>query len=110
MTIEEILTIIAPEIPDDERRTFFIDDTKTLLSPASWDSKYNTAVAYLTAHRMTVLNSRTGTVKRKKAGEEEIEYFASKNSLYSTHYGQEFLQLQKSTISCFSWSNNHDNK
>jgi len=105
-TIEEILDVIAPSIPDDATRAIFVSLAKNEVSERTFGDLYNQAVAYLTAHNIILSQGASttslgsGSIKRKKAGQEEIEYHAPSAGaaavgLSLTPFGQKYIDLKR---------------
>lgn len=115
LTIEEILDAIAPQIPDDARRATFVTLAKQEVSVTAWGDLYEQAVANLVAHKITLSpvasggGAALGAFKKKKSGEEELEWHnsaaSSADGLSSTSYGQEYLRLRDLAIPSFTHSN-----
>lgn len=102
-TTTDDVVAIAPELEGQEPRiTIFIEYAKLDVAESVWRPKANLAVALLTAHMLTVLNGNGigGETTKKKLGDMEIEFSASKSddSLNMSSYGKEFLRLRKGLV------------
>jgi hypothetical protein len=114
-TIKEFLAAIAPSIPDNSTTDLFIEMAENEVNENIFGTLYNQAVAYLVAHNFTISQGSStssisgGGIKRKKAGQEELEYHSPSSSSGSgglglTSYGQKFLEL-KMQVTMFRHSN-----
>lgn len=109
-TTADDVICIAPELEGQESRvTKFIEFAKARVSEAAWGDKANFATALLTAHMITSLGraaaGTTGEIKKKKVGDNMIEYATqtlSERSVddeyLSTAYGREYLSCRKQLV------------
>ena len=111
--ILSVFRVIAPEFISlsDEQVKSMIALYEGFVSKKVFGSKYNLAVAYLTAHLIALNNLYTTTagastdasvagVKREREGDLEREYAIPDASdymslLYKTYYGRMYLQIMK---------------
>jgi len=108
-----VFRVIAPEFISlsDEQVKSMIALYEGFVSKKVFGSKYNLAVAYLTAHLIALNNLYTTTagastdasvagVRREREGDLEREYAIPDASdymslLYKTYYGRMYLQIMK---------------
>ena len=108
-----VFRVIAPEFSSmtDAQVKAIIALYEGFVSKKVFGSKYNLAVAYLTAHMIALNNLYTKTagastdasvagVKREREGDLEREYAIPDASdymslLYKTYYGRMYLQIMK---------------
>lgn len=106
MSASSVLSIIAPQFNDVSNRNDFLSLAILQISSDWFADKYDLAVAYLTAHMMSLdtsllrQNGETGAISSKKEGELSIT-FSSSNSkgdgnFNQTHYGKQYAQLRDS--------------
>ena len=111
--ILSVFRVIAPEFISlsDEQVKSMIALYEGFVSKKVFGSKYNLAVAYLTAHLIALNNLYTTTagastdasvagVRREREGDLEREYAIPDASdymslLYKTYYGRMYLQIMK---------------
>ena len=108
-----VFRVIAPEFANltDEQVETMVALYEGFVSKKVFGSKYNLAVAYLTAHLIALNNLYTTTagastdasvagVRREREGDLEREYAIPDASdymslLYKTYYGRMYLQIMK---------------
>lgn len=110
-----------PEFEDetlfsDARIQLFLDDSVVFMgdNEARWNSKYNLAQSYLTAHLLSIgtnteagaSQSSSGTIASKSAGGVSVSFSGTNQAdksdedawLLSTAYGQQYLLLRNSVF------------
>lgn len=104
MAIEQILSDIAPQFDslDANLRDRFIGYASNQVSEQVFDADYDLAIAYLTAHMLTVSITNTsgdgGYVSQKREGDLSISYQMPtdiEGTLTQSKYGVEFLRIRK---------------
>ena len=108
-----VFRVIAPELiwVQDDQVKAMIALYEGFVSKKTFGTKYNLAVAYVTAHMISLNNVYTATagasadasvagVKREREGDLEREYAIPDASdymslLYKTYYGRMYLQIMK---------------
>lgn len=91
---------------DDSYIDLFIQEASVSIDEAYFRNRYNLAVAYLTAHMLTVAELQkkralVGDIRREQIEGLEIEYQSTYNpskfdsSYSSTSYGMKFLEFQQ---------------
>ena len=115
MTIAEVISDIAPEFDNEDpaRIDRFIGYAESQVSSNEFLTKYDLAVAYLTAHVLSLsgrndtegTNGNAGNITQKKEGDLSLSFAlpsALNNSqdgtLMSTSYGLEYLRLRDMCI------------
>ena len=96
MTVQEIISVIAPELEDNPNLNAAIEIADTQI--AINHCKRDLAVAYLTAHILTLSErgGRSGAVASKTEGSLSVSYATVANSvLDSTSYGSELQRINK---------------
>ena len=104
MTIAQIIEDIAPELAsvDTDRRDRIIALAENQVSAKVFGDLYETAVAYLAAHMLTVAGRQgnAGAIGSISEGQLSIGYQAGQNvsGLMATSYGQEFARLRRQRV------------
>lgn len=111
--VKDILDVIAPQFPDDAARNLYIELATERTNVCFYKGKTNQAIAYLTAHMMTLSDpngahsgGESGSVASKKEGDLSISFAPlggganAGNSgispdLSQTHYGTQLAGLRK---------------
>jgi hypothetical protein len=107
MSASDILSVIAPQFNDSDNRSGFLNIAASLVSSSWFGNKYDLAVAYLTAHMMSLSNDplrqsgETGSVSSKKEGDLAIAFsngsISEQNAYYGlTHFGMQYIQTRDS--------------
>lgn len=110
-TPEAYLDAIAPQFPDDARRATFVE-LATERTGDSYGTRKDQAIAYLTAHLMTLADptglhsgGAVGPVNSKKEGDLSVGFgqagggSSSLNAdLSQTHYGVTLAGIRKGSI------------
>jgi len=104
MTALEYMAVIAPNLAAMPNASVFIDMARTELGVSYFGDQFEIALAYLTAHKMTLLTDTArsggtaGGVSSKSEGSLSISFSSigagSANSLYQTHFGVEFVRIR----------------
>jgi hypothetical protein len=102
-TIDAFLTTIGQEFAamPQAQRFIAIEIASLQVSEKVFRRLYNTAVAYLAAHILTIRsrNSYGGTVSSAKEGDLALSFTGkSDHLLATTAYGQQFLQLRQQVL------------
>ncbi len=104
-TADDVTCIALQLVGQETRIEKFIEIAKLSVSESVWGAKANYDTALLTAHMLTVFDRGSGVgndIKRKKLGDEEIEYQVSRaedpHELATTSYGKEFLRCRRQLV------------
>lgn len=115
-TTKENVKLIAPELSTvtDELFNLILTDVALEVSSASFGAKQEQAQRYLAAHYLTISvgsaesSASSGSVKKEKVGEVEIEYSDSLKDILSsikatsrfdeTKYGRQFESVKRTAI------------
>ena len=90
------------ESEDESRVNLFITEAARYVNSRIWSTKTDFATALYTAHLLSVTNSgaSSGSLSEDKVGDLSQKYSTptSEESLGSTAYGLQFLQMRKSLL------------
>lgn len=101
-TAIEIFRAIAKEFEsrDQTEVEIFLEIASTFVGPTVWGEKYNTGLAYMAAHLMSVSAraGAAGSVTSEHVGSVSVSYSApsaTDDSLATTSYGATFKSLRR---------------
>lgn len=104
MSASSQLSLIAGQFDTIDNRAEWIATAETLVNRDLFETRADLAVAYMTAHLITVNISQGGAgggeISSKREGDLSISYAVSSNggnNLNSTGFGKQFIMLSKST-------------
>ena len=110
MTVDSILSLIAPQFNDITNKNDYISLARLRVNACMFGDKTNLAIAYMTAHLIAVSTDpargkgEAGNITSKKEGDLSVTYgnfntnTNGNSDLNMTSYGQSFQGLLNGTI------------